>query len=123
MRTFLRNVWKYRKVLADDADFDHAYLLRLLRVKFLNMADQLGPKGHTVNGPRHERQLRICAELARRLDEESYWKRVNDPLFSRRRKPNPDLILHNFKDAEKLRQADVDMLTGLMRRHLLSWWD
>lgn len=125
---FLQTVWAYRDVLWNDRDWDSAYLLVMMERKLRRMADHIGTYGHHVGSERDAKQLRVAAELCRRVRLDQYndaalnrlkqreglnW---NDAAQSKKR-------MRIYKMSEARRKADIRMIGRLFDKHLLSWWD
>lgn len=93
----LQIVARWLPVIWWDADFDHAYLWRVLAHKLTRMAIYAERHGHLASSPRQAREMRVAAALCRRIEADDY------PPGSA--------------------QRDLDYLTTLMRRKALTWWD
>jgi hypothetical protein len=150
LSTGIRNVVRYAPVIWSDRDWDHYYLLKLLEFKFRNMAVACGDEGHHVNSDREGRQLRVCAHLVKRIREDDYFKNLAGPIEYRRsgkvlstyrthlrtrrfgyispvHRNGIAVTWNEYKrlhdQAEKQKHDDLALLTTMIRRHLLTWWD
>lgn len=106
---FFHRVWRYRKVLAHDYDFDWVPLATFMELKLLAMADCLDEKIHVRDEVR-ARQCRVSAELCRRMRDD-VWLDMHgtDTRVDCRR------IQRSEREAERY----LGMLIG---KHLRCWW-
>jgi hypothetical protein len=139
----LRNCWRYLPLIWHDRDCDFAYLLRLMEEKLRRMSVAIGDEGHLLLARQKGRELRVCAELCRRIREDDYYENASGPLEYKHwttptehgtyelqietsklgeRVPNRDIANWSLM-AVRNRRNDVDYLCLMMRKHLLSWWD
>jgi hypothetical protein len=118
----LRNCWRYLPLIWRDRDFDFSYLLSLMETKLRRMSVAIGDEGHLVKADRSGKQLRICAELCRRINEDRYF--LNTYQCEDNWSSASDAQRRRWAEmAWRNRQNDVDYLCLMMRKHLLSWWD
>lgn len=148
---FLATVWAYRDVLWRDRDWDYSRLLAMMERKLRRMSDHLAKHGHTVGSDRHAKQLKIAAELCKRIRLDAYEdpfmvkldekygrlemssEPTNNPrlaeLIIKRPRVNGDEARERaasqriWKHAETQKKADIQMLGRLFDKHLLNWWD
>lgn len=108
------NLFEWLPIIWFDRDWDHSFLLTLLEFKFSRMA-KVQSNGHSMSGPRYAKQLRVCAELARRLNEDDYDGRAggNNRRYSR----------GYFKKQDAMRKQDQELLGKMIARHITCWWD
>lgn len=142
VRNGLIQVRRYGRLIWNNRDWDFCFLLDLLEAKFRWMAVECGDLGHHVGSEREGKQLRVCAELCRRIREDSYYRNLTGPVEYKQwfEDKEDHSIFHSecykdgvlmtwderrvlYKQAEKARQNDLEYLTTLMRKHLLGWWD
>jgi hypothetical protein len=139
----IRNLWAYTPIIWRTREWDHAYLLELMEFKMRRMAVAIGDNGHLLHGDRHGRQLRVCAELCRRIREDEYYDNLTGPTdfrswftpsghgtyrFHLETYRNGVIVTdaemrRYYKMAERNRKNDLDYLCRVMSKHLLSWWD
>ena len=92
-------------VIAQDHDWDHAYLFEILRFKLSRMERCLRNGCH-MHRERDAEQIRLCVLLLDRLIADDYWN------------VQPDGNLSN-----KMREQDKDLLFHTMKQHVFGWWD
>lgn len=69
---FIVKLFKYGKLLWSDFEFDYIYLLKILQLKFVLMADFFETKGMTLTATKRAKELRICANLIQRIIDDNY---------------------------------------------------
>lgn len=109
------NIIRWIPVIWFDADFDWGYLNSILIYKFKRMAKTL-EDGPTMSGSRHARQLRICAELCRRMGENVYFDIAAKRYPEQRGKAWGKMI-------NDLKSQDQKLLGKLIGKHYQSWWN
>jgi len=56
------NIIRWTPIIWDDADFDWAYLARIMEYKLRRMSKTIGD-GYIANAERYSRQMLICAAI------------------------------------------------------------
>lgn len=139
IRNGVIQLWRYGPIIWRNRDWDYTFLLKLMEAKFRHMAVECGDKGHHVGSEREGKQLRVCAELCRRIQEDDYICNLTGPVkYNSSFEDHPlgtRVTTEVLKDgapinmrpyyemAERNRKNDLAYLTTLMRKHLLTWWD
>lgn len=147
-----RNLYVYVPVIWRDRDWDYSSMLSLWELKFKRMAHQHLVYGHHIGNERTARKLRVAAALCSRIREDDYceWDRkqhdekwgkpemvfldtnhnCSEMRFVRlnvRNDKDSALELEEFrrymKHAEHQKSADIEYLTNMIRKDLLTWWD
>ena len=95
-----RNVLRWLPIIWSDQDWDYVYLLRIMEFKFRRMAHSM-EHGPTLSGPRHARELAICAHLCKRLREDDYY--LKDMKTG-----------HHWVEYESIRRSDHELLGKLI---------
>lgn len=131
MINFFRNVWRYRKELYYDQQWDQGYLVILVERKLRLLYECLsGPNMMGLHSQTELRRLQVAIECARRVNEPGiYMDRY--PVS-----PNLDLIFgHDPKDPirkaqrqasleiHELEQRDWNLLWDTIKRYGQGWWD
>lgn len=110
----IANLVRWAPVVWRDRWFDSAYAFDLLEFKLRMMADRFEEFDHHVGADRDARNMRICAELCRRISSDRY---LLAPRYFKR-----DLSRTRSRIILEARQRDLDYLSTLLRKHLLGWW-
>jgi hypothetical protein len=139
----VRNLWAYRRIIWGQREWDYSSLLELMEFKMRRMAVAIGDKGHLKHGDRHGRQLRVCADLCRRIHQDDYLDNLTGPTEFRSWSTPTEHGTYRFhletyrngvimtdaeirryyKMAERNRKNDLDYLCRVMSKHFLEWWD
>lgn len=142
----LINLWRWRRTIWEDRDWDRMYLLALMMKKIEQMETCERKWSMHVSAPRHARQLMICRLLIERIEKDDYLP-YSDP-FNGHTKSKPfylslyrgqrsdvkealDVdgfirhypILHSesYKHEEYMKQQDYNFLFKIMRTHIQEW--
>jgi hypothetical protein len=113
IRCGVRNLYRWIPVIWFDQNFDYSYLLDIMERKFRYMADAL-ENGHLLHGKRHARELRICAELCRRMSADDYCLSRGNIHGG-----TGTTALISMKRSTE----DARLLGRMIGKHLLTWWD
>lgn len=127
-RKEVANIVLWMPLVWRDSDFDYAPMLRMMPFKLCKMADAQEQYGYAVNRERSACQMRLCAELCRRLyrgNRDNYeelfasnaGRRLVGPEYAGRYR-GQKLALAGLR-----MERDVEQLSYMLRRHLLKWWD
>src|SRR5690606_20529525 len=113
--------------------YDYHGILVLLHAAIKNMEDEKHcPYAYTVGWEKNRCNMRVCIYLLERLIEDEYTTNklnfINDENsdwgWRIEKKYDLPTKTHIYKRLEgRLKQQDLDLLTTLLRKHLLSWWD
>lgn len=146
----LINLYRFRKVIWAFRPWDHSYLLNIMEKTFTEMVKAHEP-GHLVKAPRTAKELKMAALLCKRLSEQNYYEKEHHEYFERvtlKFIPIKDdatglglsEMTHVYKEPleaydlerrhkvlnkleAKVIKNDLDLLSKLINKHLLSWWD
>lgn len=134
------NLLKWRKVIWVDKQWDHVYLLQILKFKLTLMEEYFRLHGVSVDGPEDAKKIKRCIVLLERMLEDIYfdeayaeynkkWKDDVDDFLKGliNRKPmSPEQTKDSMAAAqteEDLINKDYDELFGIMRKEIRGWWD
>lgn len=102
----ISNLWKWRKIIYRDRDWDWAYMYELLEYKMRCMAKYHEDYGQVVSSPHIASDLRRAADLLHRIRREDY------PWSS-----------NTYEDIEAQMKEDETELWELVRLRSRTWWD
>ena len=108
---FFHRVWRYRRVLARDYDFDWSPLVWLMELKLKAMAGSL-ERGCHVGDDSCARDCRVAAELCRRLRD--------DYAFEMHKGPHTREWARRIQQSDRIWQEYLGLLIG---KRLGWWWD
>lgn len=118
--------------------YDYSYFIELMELWLKESAYRHENQGHCVSSGKTAKQLRIAAHLCKRIREDDYsnpfWfgevsihsnLDINMPSQKVRwsHKPNKKVFRLCQQRQLKQRQKDIKMLTELINKQILGWWD
>lgn len=124
----ISNLIAYAPVIWRDRDWDHAFLLRLLELKFFRMSEYHRKHGITESAPKIARELSSLSETCKRLAMDNYY----EIAFADHMVPSGGGMLRIDSRTEwracaeleeELRQSDLKILASKIESELLGWWD
>ena len=111
----LKNLIRWLPYIWEDRDWDWIYLARLMRFKIVEMACHFDEYGHHVDSDKCAKQMRICSELLRRMEEQPYYDNADARYPGRKSKWAQHIAMQEKQDDE--------LLSKLLSKHMRSWWD
>ena len=107
------NIIQWTPIIWRDRDWDWYYLSRIMEFKLRKMNKAFVKYGHHVGSERDARQMLICAELLKRLqddDAEDFSKQRDD--------------WRNYYKLHEIRMKEWQEMFGkYMGKFLRNWWD
>ena len=129
----IENLIEWFPLIWADRDWDHNYLIEILRFKLSKMSKLHKDYGNCVQSPTYAKQLKICSILCQRLLDKKYVTEEMDKLFVRKMNYNVSPIDTGIDDHDKFRRLankeklmekqDLELLTKMINKHLTKWWD
>ena len=110
----LQNLWRWRRIIWEDRDWDHMYLLAVMKKKIEQMEITERKFSLHASAPRHAQQLRVCRLLINRIERDDYclypddWNRMGNKRA--------------WQHEEYLMQQDYDLLFKIMPKYIREWW-
>jgi len=120
----IENIIRWFPLIWRDRWWDWSYLADMMEYKLRHDAEQFEKRGMSISSKRDARRMRICAELLRRLSNEtaSEQRLTREVVFDdseagikKRRRL--------YKEIEELEAYYADYLFTTMRKHMRGWWD
>ena len=136
LKNYFRNIWVFRKALANTVSWDYTGLFYLMQTQIILMEEAIRLHGHHLNRDNHCKRMRECVHLLDRIIKDEYYKASYDfvdkhdsvygkcfgikvtPLYDY---PKNEKVIKEY--ARKQRGKDLERLTFLLNKHVLSWWD
>lgn len=143
---------KWLPILWKDRWWDSSFLLRIMEFKLRQDADRYDSKwAHLQNADKRAKQMRICAALLKRLQDNDYttpwdkefhdyvdrhWNYIerneevlangdsvySDEGFQRTRRE--ELVSKWYRNRTKeMEDQDLNLLLKIFKTHLKGWWD
>jgi len=152
-RQGIKNLIEWFPIIWKDRWWDHWFIYAVLHRKLSLMEHNFRHHGVSANRKHDADKIKLCVLLLERLRDDNYFEMAykqhhekwGEPEFDWIDTDDPDLvelkIKHDnviteedkkqerkeFKTATEhenyLRQQDLEMLFGLMRKHIQCWWD
>jgi hypothetical protein len=155
----MRNLYRYLKsgignlvywfpIIWQDKDWDHYYLLAILRHKMNSMVKFYdGPHAWGIDSPIRAHEMKVCRLILDRLIEDDYNREGYDAhdekwgelefttddktglltITRGNRNMNEELEQKEYKGVyekeEELRKTDIDNLFEIIRKNIQKWWD
>lgn len=135
VKWFLKNIYRFRTTLWVSRPWDYYGLLQAMQDQIDSQISYGMP--HIMNGERYLGQMKVARELIRRIKEENYlddkitirdWKFIpieGSELLDIEIKSEKlnDLPTKKLAYKTNYRKQDLDMLTNILNKHMLHWWD
>jgi len=133
LKNYFRNIWLFRKALANTVSWDYSGLLHLMQTQLVLMEESIRLHGHHLNRYNHCKRMRECVHLLDRIIKDDYYKASYDiissdmslefgikvtPLYDY---PKNEKTISKYTREQKTK--DLERLFYLMNKHAQSWWD
>ena len=119
----IENLFIWLPVTWKDRDWDWYYLSRLMRFKLLRMADECEKYSYHVRKDKDVKQMRIVAELLRRMEDQPYYDNADARIGGDRKKDpqikGKSLWCEHIRMQEK---QDDEYLGKMLSKNMRSWW-
>jgi hypothetical protein len=115
--TGLKNLWKWRKVIYKDRDWDHWYIFEILKTKLKYQAEHLQKHGMTMSAGVHTRQMLECVELIDKVQNETYIEEALEGLGEH------DWTDEAYNDCINKHNEAKKRLFHLLENKIELWWD
>jgi hypothetical protein len=101
--------------------YDYSFLLMAMEDWLDNASKVTMKKGMHLNADRVAKRMRILAELARRIREESL--QTNKVFTCRNFNGYDGDVFEKYDYRHKRTEANLKMFTDMLNKHLLGFWD
>ncbi len=134
---FFRNLWLFRKCLWSYRSWDSSGLLLLMETAARDMAYLHENHGHLLKAPRSAHELKVWAELLKRIREDDYsadkiefvktgkkslfggWEHIQKPNTL----PNYSHRKTFYAIESSVRSNDLELAAKIFRTKVKHWWD
>jgi hypothetical protein len=131
IKNFARNLWTFKRALYEYASWDYSGTLRLMETAFKDMSESHKNHSQHLCQDRKVRELIILSELCKRLREDDYGMDCSDfsggyadgmygvrvegkfPVYGTK---------SYWEDIENIKKNDLNLLTKMLNRKLLTFW-
>lgn len=111
----LQNLWRWRRVIWEDRDWDHMYLLIVMKKKIEQMETTERKFSMHASAPRHAQQLRVCRLLIGRIEEDDY-------CYLPFKKIHRGMSRTAWQHDDYMKNQDFDLLFKIMSKYIQEWW-
>ena len=143
IKVWFRNIWKFRRELANTYPWDYSGLLLLMRRQIITMEECQRLHGNHVGADKVAKDLRIVVRLLDRLIEDDYdvqtggeytwipceikgFTGCSEMICTKPREPKyifpKGTSKQLYKHEEKIRKQDIDMLMSYLKQYR-RWWN
>jgi|GEM_PF-1899794 len=132
IKTGIKNYWLWRKIIWLDKQWDHYYLLMILKFKLTLMEKYFRNSKITIDSEKNADDIKRCILLLERIIKDEYHKeaykefyekhpreRIEDLASLTAPRPQPTPLLK----VEELLESDLEELFTTIRREIRKWWD
>lgn len=147
----LINLWRWRRTIWRDRDWDHIYLLDIMKKKIEQMEMCERRWSLHISALRHAKQLMVCRLLIERIKNDDYFSWLERIKPGYNDKPTPfymtlyrgarksikealdvdGFMMHypllnpaeSFEHENYMKQQDYDLLFKIMAKHIQEWWN
>ena len=120
---FFRNLWLFKECMWYYRRWDYSGLLQFMETCSRDMS-KAHTTGNLVRSEQTAKELLIVAELVKRIREDEYVFNKGYMEFVQKEHQLPKNKAKSFyKLVDRNRKADLELLTKILKRKLLTWWD
>jgi hypothetical protein len=113
----IQNLIRWFPIIWNDRDWDWAYMAEMLEVKLRHMAEYTEKYGCHVGSDKNAREQRICAELLRRMREDSYFSKIDS------RNEHFGIPVLDYNSYKSLQGQDMDLFCKIWKSKMHCWWE
>jgi hypothetical protein len=122
VRYGVRNLIVWFPVIWSDRTWDSCYIFRVLAFKLRDMGEAIGERDIHVGAKRSARHMLVAAEIARRLGGGDVPLEVDGGEYSDWAH-HAELFALRQRRRFSIESDHVELLTRLLRKRILEWWD
>lgn len=115
--TGLKNLWKWRKVIYSDRDWDQWYIFEILKTKLKFQAKHFCKYGMTESAGQHAKQMLECVDLIDKVQNEYY---INSAIKGLVDEQWTDAM---FSEVANKQDEAKRQLFKMLEENIERWWD
>ena len=101
----VKNLWRWKKVIWHDRDWDYHYLLEVMKFKLVEMEKLQRVHGNSVDHLKYAKEIEDAIDVIQRLIDDDY------------------LLDYEGEEIWKKQEEDLNELMSILNKKLLGWWD
>lgn len=109
----IKNLWKWRKIIYKDRDWDQWYIFEILKTKLKFQSQHFCQYGYHISSDRDAQKMQLCIRLIDKVQNEYYI----DEVFQH--ELNDESIMRAVKKHDKAKR----LLFKLLERNIEKWWN
>lgn len=125
LRRFIKNAWRWRKILAADGDWDFGYMIDAVEFKLRHLETHMRVHDVHLSSQREARRIRIALE---------WLRRYKDPSVSTGPSPGSDREKFNWESIRtpefgkwvkaygEVEERAWNEFWALIKKHGRCWW-
>lgn len=113
----LQNLWKWRKVIYKDRDYDHYFIYEILKKKLQFQAEYFHKHGITESASEKAKQMLECVDLIDKVQNEYYIDLAIKGLI------DEGWTDEQFNDVSKKQDEAKEKLFFELKENIDKWWD
>ena len=110
----LKNLWKWRKVIYYDRDWDYFFIYQILKTKLQFQADYIKKYGYHENASKDAKQMLECVDLIDKVQHEYY---IDQAMKQKK------WDMGELKIAEEKHDQARKQLFQTISDNIEKWWD
>lgn len=110
----LKNLWKWRKVIYKDRDWDHYYIYEILKTKLKFQAEYMMKHGITEKANEDAEKMLRCVDLIDKAQNEYYLDKAMT---------SENWTNENFDEAIKKHDECRKEVFNILEKNIEFWWD
>ena len=110
----IKNLWRWRKVIYNDRDWDHWFIYEILKTKLQHQSEHFLKYAYTESAPQHAAEMKKCIELIELVQNETIIDRaLQKDIWTK----------EDLEVAEKEHHITRKQLFDLIEKNIETWWD
>ena len=112
--TGIKNLWRWRKFIYKDRDWDHYFIYEILKTKLQHQSEYFLKHGYTESAPLHAAEMKECIDLIDKVQNEYY---IDQAMMKQ------VWVKEELEEAENKHNDARKQLFKLLEENIESWWD
>jgi hypothetical protein len=114
--TGLKNLWKWRKIIYKDRDWDQYYIFEILKTKLKFQNEHFYKYGNHVSSERDAEKMELCVKLIDKVQNEYY---LDEALGKNLNDMDGETIANAINKHNKAKK----LLFKILEENIERWWN